>query len=102
MRFEIYYSDGGISEGASQLEFLCARLRGILAVVVRNDDGSQELVYGGDYYFMHNGQVHTSNTRPRTLYKFGVLVGDTEWAEFIDAVRSRSKIWNNKQSLEDS
>ena len=94
--FEIFFEGGLIVRSKTIFGWVSAPLTGVQAIVVCNDDGSQEKIYGFDFYSLINGNeiVGADRALSEGYVKEGSLISNEDFAGIINSLEDTSEIWN--------
>lgn len=96
MKFEIFYTGGFVVRGSGVDEWKKAPGTGVQAIVVMYPSGAQEKLYGFNQY-SYDARTGTLYGDDRPLLgpaKLGELIADDAYAEIVDNLESRSRLWN--------
>lgn len=96
MKFEIFYEDNSIITGCTGTDWVNAPYSGVQAVIVENNDKSQECIYAVDYYILTpNKTIVGLDYKVPGYVKEGTLLPYDKYRNIIDNMIFNSNIWDN-------
>ena len=94
--FEIVFERGQIVRGRTTADWCGAPKTGVQAIVVCNDNGSQEKIHGFDFYSLINGNeiIGADGSLRQGFVKEGSLISDEDFMVIETSLEDVSEIWN--------